>query len=105
MTSVECNEKCVKKNAEVASTFLTATLAYAPDESEHTPDFLANLTANEKQSMILVLNETAEFEAYSRGLIKVNLCMTGQWNYSTGMTFYLCLNDTITRLKAEIRKL
>jgi len=88
----------------ISSTFTTTSLAYTPDRIKCVPDFLANLTGNEKQKLVLALDSSAEFEAFSLGMVSVNVCSVTRM-YSAGMTFYLHPYDTITKLKEEIRKI
>jgi len=93
----------IKYDKSIISSTLQS-LAYTHDQIKCVPDFLANLTGNEKQKLVLALDSSADFEAFSLGMITVNVCSVTRI-YSAGMTFYLHPYDTITKLKEEIRKI
>jgi len=104
-----CPNECYKDKINydkslIVQTFIKTSLAYHPDEIKNVPEFLANLTGNEKQNLIMALNSSADFEAFSLRLIKVNVTTCSQ-KFMAGMTFYLQPHDTITKLKEEIRKI
>jgi len=96
-------QKLLKKRQQVASVF-DHLLGKSGHNTQEAAD-VSKLSYNQKQMLILALGQAADFEAFSnKEMIKVGISQATNGITPVGSYVYISQNDSVTKLKEDIRE-
>jgi len=96
-------QKLLKKRQKVASVF-DHLLGRSGHNTQEAAD-VSRLSPNQKQMLILALGQAADFEAFSDDkIIKVGISQALNGITPVGSYVYISQNDSVTKLKEDIRE-
>jgi len=102
-TPEQIEERLFTKQREVASLF-DHLLGQSGHNTQAAAD-LSQLTPIQKQMLIAALGEAADFEAFSGyNMIKVGISQAANGKIPVGSYVYISQNDSVTKLKRDIRE-